>query len=308
MGLAEKFKDVIRGERRTLLEAIEKDDYIKVQKILSTNKAAADIDIHNKHTGYTEKPIHIAARAGAHDALVMLLLSGAKADVPDTGGRTALMFAAHMGHISSVTLLLDKGADLSAVDNSGFSPLYHACHAYNDTMVKLLMERGADANGPTGSTPPVMAVSGGRHQLTMLKMLLAKGADPNRQDRNGRSPLDECLSEPNHGGVSALLDYGAKPSGRTGAALIWSAAVVKNDALVDRLLAVGADPEVPMDDKGTDVLEIARPFATPATNEKLRLHVLAAKNARNVVAVEKEMAAGSTAAISVKPIKLKLST
>lgn len=308
--LKENFRDRVMGEEWTLRRALIDRNTGKVRRMLEKNPAAADYDLEAVCGWGKRKPLHFAAGYGDVDMLELLLQPPyfkGNIDLRDSGGATPLMLVARTGNDPILKDLIARGADVNAVDNDGLSPLCYACHAQSAAAARLLIARGADVNGSAGSCPPVMAVTHHAQQLPMLELLLSKGADPNRQDKNGETPLKTCLNHPNHAGISLLLDYGATPTGSTGAAMIWSAAVLKNDALVEKLLAAGADPAVPMDDKGIDVMTLISGKATPETREKLRRHIATAEQARNAEAVVKEMAAGAAAAISIKPIKLKLS-
>ena len=77
-----------------------------------------------------------------------LLGHGAKADIKDENGDTALMLAAKDGLVEVCNLLIDHGADLHACDQLGLTPLHHAAKAsWSESHMitfQTLLHRGAD--------------------------------------------------------------------------------------------------------------------------------------------------------------------
>jgi ankyrin repeat protein len=194
-------------------------------------------------------PIHVAAAAGAVDALRVLLAAeadeaaaaaaaaaaargGARAAdaepppfasalvharTPD--GRTALFFAAARGHAGAVAALLRAGADADAA-----TPL----------------EAGA------GGETALHAACARGHAGAALA-LLRGGADPNAALRNGRTPLLLAVEAEAEDAVRALLTAAphaptdtaaATDSGKTA---LYVAAERGATAIVELLLAAGAD-------------------------------------------------------------------
>ena len=68
----------------------------------------------------------VAATTGATRALKVLLASGARIDLADSGGGTALAWAAQKGHLSCVQHLLDAGANANTQDCLENTPLMEA--------------------------------------------------------------------------------------------------------------------------------------------------------------------------------------
>lgn len=76
----------------------------------------------------------------------LLLENGAQADLVDTDGQSALMYASSRGHCKIVELLLQWGAKIDLQNNTGESALMCACKHMQYDVVSLLLERGASMN------------------------------------------------------------------------------------------------------------------------------------------------------------------
>lgn len=89
----------------------------------------------NQHT-----PLHLAAFAG-HANIQTLLTFGAKVDLSDSTGRTALHLAAENGHSAVCARLIAAGSDLLERDKDGLMPLHSAAKSDRErhgVMIPLL--------------------------------------------------------------------------------------------------------------------------------------------------------------------------
>ena len=102
----------------------------------------------------------------------------------ETGGSTALLFAARHGDIGCARTLLDFGANVNDTAADGNSALVVAAHSGHGSLAAFLLERGAhpNANG-AGYTVLHAAVLRGDREL--VNASLAQGAHPNLQLANG---------------------------------------------------------------------------------------------------------------------------
>src|SRR5262245_3278204 len=91
-------------------------------------------------------PLIDAARNGNAAAIRTLLSSGAKADVADADGTTALHWAAQWNDISTADTLLRARAKVNAATDYGVTPLFLACLNASAPMVTRLLRAGADPN------------------------------------------------------------------------------------------------------------------------------------------------------------------
>ncbi|MEO8604555.1 MAG: ankyrin repeat domain-containing protein, partial [bacterium] len=100
---------------------------------------------------------------------------GAAVDEPDSGGRSALSFAAENGRADMVAWLIAQGAAVDRRDVQQRSPLEHAALGDHADVIALLLDRGADINGRDqfGDTPLIVACAKGN--ANAAAMLLQRG-------------------------------------------------------------------------------------------------------------------------------------
>lgn len=182
---------------------------------------------------------HIAGNYSDMEAAIKLLLKrGADIEAADSGGRTALYFAAanHIGSKNTRILLdagakpdatallaaierneenalalLEKGAKPDATDYYGRSALHHAVSRNYARAVELMLDGGADINARDrhyGYTPLHWAISNG--QTTMAQMLMERGANVNLRDSNGKTPL-QYAQERGAGAIVHMIEERTAP-------------------------------------------------------------------------------------------------
>jgi ankyrin repeat protein len=157
----------------------------------------------------------------------------------DSGGLTALLYAARENCMACVKVLLDNKADIDLPDPDGVSPLLVAIMNSNWDLAKQLILAGADVNqwDTYGEAPLFTAVgqrsqaSGGRggvldplnqtDGLTIVRMLLERGANPDMQlffkpanvrgstNVRGTTPLIRAANNADLEVVKLLLQHGA---------------------------------------------------------------------------------------------------
>lgn len=109
-------------------------------------------------------------KRGFLDVVKILLNNGAKTDITDNFGHTALYYASKNGQLEVVRLLLDKGAgaDVQGHNRNG-TPLLLAAQNGDIEIVKLLLAKGADPNAETNE------VAGGGKRWTPITIAEANG-------------------------------------------------------------------------------------------------------------------------------------
>ena len=109
-----------------------------------------------------------AGASGNNAAIKMLLKAGAKTDIHNYYGGTALIPAAEKGVVTTVKLLLEKSnTDVNHVNKLGWTALMEA----------------------------VVLSDGGPAQQQIVELLLAHGADANISDREGVTALQHAQSK-----------------------------------------------------------------------------------------------------------------
>jgi ankyrin repeat protein len=121
-----------------------------------------------------------------------LLQRGAKADLKDNGGSTALILATAGGNTESVRILLQHGADVNQRGRDGATPLIVAV----DNRVEM-------AKGYPGAGRPVEFVE-------VIKLLLAKGANVHAKTAEGKTALSIAKARQLTKTLKLLRQAGAK--------------------------------------------------------------------------------------------------
>uniref|UniRef100_A0A1I8Q3W4 RING-type domain-containing protein n=1 Tax=Stomoxys calcitrans TaxID=35570 RepID=A0A1I8Q3W4_STOCA len=185
----------------------------------------AKIDLHNKQ-GFTA--LGLSVKEGHWAVAERLLQSGADLDEPVTSARkTSLMIAAEEGHLEILEMLIERGANLETQDHEGFTAFSWACLRGRQTAAKILIEKGcnknhADHNGRTGLD--LAAYQGSAH---LVQYLMDQGGNLEHVDCNGMRPLDRAIACRNIQVVQVFLRKGAKLGPTT-----WSMAMGKPEILV----------------------------------------------------------------------------
>jgi len=150
-----------------------------------------------------------AARRGEEAIVRTLLGSGAKVDVADANGRTALMHAAlGVAGPSTAALLIQHGASIQARDREDSTATILAARRRTPGVLKVLLENQANPNARNnqGLTALMESVRFGRYENA--KLLIDAGADPAVRDARGRTAVD--IARERHDTVT--LDLLNRPS------------------------------------------------------------------------------------------------
>jgi len=131
-----------------------------------------------------------SAKSGDTKHLCELLSSGAKVDVTDGDGTTALMFAANLGYTEIVRSLLDAGANVNlSRKRYGLTALMLAASANQVDIVQLLILRGANVNAVNEDGSTALMAAAHKGYVDVVQVLLAAGAGVNIKDKNDYNGL-----------------------------------------------------------------------------------------------------------------------
>jgi ankyrin repeat protein len=209
--------------------------HTKIARLLSDERAV--------HNG--QHRLHVAAQDSDIAALQLLLAEGENVDSKDDRGWTPLHTAAFGGHTLIVKTLLRHGAAVDAQDHSDRSSLAIAADEGHNDVVEELLRNGANVNlsGKNAWSPLNQALM--RNHRDAVKLLLDAGANPVGQDEFGFAPL--LIASKDLELVNLLLEAGADPNSDLvgGATVLHFAARQGNVPLVQRLLAIGMDVDLP---------------------------------------------------------------
>ena len=131
------------SESFSFLKAVRDRDAAKVTQIVS-NPSSTAINARSSDNG--EGALHILARGRDLGWLNFLLSRGARPDLQDNQGNSALIVAAQIGWTEGAEALLGRRANVNLPNNRGETPLILAVQRRDLAMVRLLIGRGADPN------------------------------------------------------------------------------------------------------------------------------------------------------------------
>ena len=158
--------DVVDWRGRSAVLVVTMQNNIKALRLLI--ELGADVDYYGE-----TKPLEVIDQtaflyAGAHgmnEALTHLINAGARPNIYNYYGGTALIPAAEKGYVDTAKLLLEKSKiDVNHVNNLGWTALMEA----------------------------VILADGGINHQQIVRLLLAHGADPNITDNEGVTVLDHA--------------------------------------------------------------------------------------------------------------------
>jgi hypothetical protein len=117
-----------------------------------------------------------AAQAGKVARLQWLIARGARLELKDWEGLTALSWASREGRVDTVRELLTRGAAVNTVDNYGRTPLFNASMQGHLEVVRELLVRGAAVDNASniGATP--LSIASWSGHLEVVRELLTRGA------------------------------------------------------------------------------------------------------------------------------------
>ncbi len=226
-----------------------------------------------------------------------LILKGAKLDVPDGSGQTAILLAAKVSAVENIRALSAGGVDIKRYEHDVAKAFLEAVHDGRHETVAVFLELGLnpDSCPPESKTelaPLLYAVKVSRDDK-MVKLLLDAGSNPNATHRfqpilSGvfvgtppepreieESVLIAAVHSNNPEIVKMLVDAGATADfcdtdGRT--ALDW-ARELKRERMIEILSAVPKPSDAGERLKAARQLPVKDPASTPYNNDPLAREV-----------------------------------
>lgn len=111
---------------------------------MTATPGATVINTRDQQTG--DGALHILVRGRDLSWLGFMLNRGARPDLQNNDGATALLLAAQIGWREGAERLLAGRANPNVQNNQGETPLIYAVRRFDSPMVRLLMANGADPN------------------------------------------------------------------------------------------------------------------------------------------------------------------
>lgn len=170
-----------------------------VAQLASLLKRGADPNKAEKLSQMT--PLMTVESAGL---VKVLLAGGARTDLRDLTGRTALHHAVRVRDGPEIVrLLVEAGAkvDEPVDDASGCTPLLLAAEFYIEEqdrptisgVIRALVALGANVDAADSGGRNALAIAAAQNRVDLVRLLLELGADPKHRLGNGRTPLDFAL-------------------------------------------------------------------------------------------------------------------
>lgn len=206
-------------------------------------------------------PLLLAVRDGHHhhgDAVLALLANGARVEVTDAEGNTALHYAALRNDVEVAAMLVDAAAPVNASNRAGYTPLALACRAGHEAMAGWLLQHGAQADVAAGVPALVAAADAAEDAPAIVELLCGHRARVDAVDVLGRSALMHAALAGHAGAVRALLAARARVDqvDAHGTTALMEAARAGSNAVLAVLAEAG--PEVGRRDRhGRDALVLA---------------------------------------------------
>lgn len=146
------------------------------------------------------------ARFKSAEAVQLLLVHGAKANIKGRHGRTPLHYAIVLDQKEKADVILREGGDPNARDNDGRTALHLAVlsHTMSLQFLERLIDAGASVNAEDscGHTPLYEAAFW--HKRDVMALLVERGASSSLGDLGLERRVRRLLSK---GGLSALLPW-----------------------------------------------------------------------------------------------------
>jgi ankyrin repeat protein len=289
----------------SLMRAAAAGDEQRVRELLAAGAPLCCIDDQQRDRWTA---LHHASRQGSTQVVAALLAAdttGATVDVKTDKGDTALILASHNGHEGAVRLLLARGARQELQDKKGWSALHSAAVKGHAGVVEQLCAAPGAAvalalRTSKGSTPLVISVSSGGGGEFLVAVLLeadAQSSTIDAQDNNGSTALTWACREGHEGAVRLLLARGARQElqNKNGHTALHLAAYKGHAGVVELLCAApGAAAALALRDQdGSTPLILA--VSEGGGGERLVTALLAADTAG--ASVDTQTMYGSTALI-----------
>lgn len=120
-----------------------------------------------------------------------LLVHGARVDIPDKHGRTALQYASKLGLDVVMEALLKRGADVDWQDYQGLTALHHACASSRlSDGVHLVADHMVDCDNESKERWLAFKCECTNTHGSAVNVLLDGGADASIQDQNQQKASD----------------------------------------------------------------------------------------------------------------------
>ena len=208
-------------------------------------------DLNSTNT-YKYTPLHYSILRRHIGIAGMLVEAGADVNVPNVWGYTPLHTCAGRNFLKEAKFLVENKAAIDSKNEVGETALFSAVKFEHKNMILFLLESGSDINATdsVGRTPVFATAE--RNSSEILKILAGQGAEIAKADKFGQTALHRAAIAGYHEIVQILARAGGNVSARDakGKTPYYYAATYGHNSLTERLLSLGAQPDVFVGDRG----------------------------------------------------------
>ncbi|XP_030843124.1 E3 ubiquitin-protein ligase MIB2 [Strongylocentrotus purpuratus] len=198
---ATKDGEVTAQSAKEFIKAVMEGDVKRVAEALKKNKGFVNVVVQDN------TPLHLAAYQDHFQVVELLIKNGAKLDVKDDDGDTALANAVHQDNARIVKYLLDHGADPNTTNvKGGRSPLHIGASKNHTQCVRLILGKGGNPNvkDNVGDTPLHDAIRKTQKEITEL-LINARNIDLELNNKRGFNPLHHAALSDNPHATRLLI-------------------------------------------------------------------------------------------------------
>ncbi len=206
----------------------------------------------NSTNTYKYTPLHYSILRRHIDITEMLIKAGADPNVPNVWGYTPLHTCAGRDLLKEAVLLIKNKATVDSKNEVGETPLFSAVEFGHKDMILLLIEHGADINARDNVGRTTVFATADNNSSEILKLLIDQGARVDVADKLGLTPLHRAAIAGYLDIVQILARSGGDVSVRDakGKTPYFYAATYGHNTLTERLMSLGAQPDVFVGDRG----------------------------------------------------------
>lgn len=244
---------LFKSKEEKFLEAIEKKDSKKVQKLLKKGVNP------NYKKDKLSWPLINACWSGNSEIASLLLAYGADINAQNDYGLSGLHWAAEKGFTDIAKILIDAKININlATKEHGNTAIISAALNGQYEIVNILIKAGSDINYKNYSGNSAILAINKNNIPEILQLLIDNGANVNDTNNDKWTPLHYFCRDNEEKAVKILLDYKAEINrvNNKGWTPLMLSVHNDNDAITELLLNNKADLE-PVNDEGHSVLELA---------------------------------------------------
>jgi TonB family protein len=190
----------------------------------------AKVDVNRAEPRHKYNPLLKAVMFNRPEIVELLIARGAKIEVTDKFGNTALMLASRSGYIDIVEFLIEKGAKVNTKSLIGHTALLYALEFGQPEIAEMLIDAGADVKSVDIYNNSTLILAASRGYSDIVASLVGKGVDINLKTKKDETAAVLAQKNEYDDIVNFLLQSGADS---TGLVFVDSTALAQEQALAE---------------------------------------------------------------------------